>query len=297
MKKFQCLLGAIWLIFCMTACTTNDAEAGNTWQEQYDLGVRYLSEGNYEEAIIAFTTAIEIDPNRAEAYVGRGDAYVGSGETKETLAAAEGDYQAAIELDPTDPAVYLRLSELYILLGQYDAAINILHDALDTAGDSEEIQSKLKEIEAMSGAEENDRKRIEVPASTEGTLSLTDMRVIYETGGEITTYQGNEGAVGGIYFTFTVEGPPDIADVLIAGWFIDSPPSQQGLEEEIDMMLEIWKEDAWEMSADVTLPLEISTGHPVYPEDLGHTAYVVLVGIDRELNAVGYAVVEESIPQ
>lgn len=49
-----------------------------TWQEQYDLGVRYLSEGNYEEAIIAFTAAIEIDPKRAEAYVGRGDAYVGS---------------------------------------------------------------------------------------------------------------------------------------------------------------------------------------------------------------------------
>ena len=45
---------------------------GNTWQEQYDLGVRYLAEGNYEEAIIAFTAAIEIDPNRVEAYMGRG---------------------------------------------------------------------------------------------------------------------------------------------------------------------------------------------------------------------------------
>lgn len=40
-----------------------------TWQEQYDLGVRYLEDGDYEEAIIAFTAAIEIDPKRAEAYI------------------------------------------------------------------------------------------------------------------------------------------------------------------------------------------------------------------------------------
>lgn len=39
-----------------------------SWQEQYDLGVRYLSEGNYEEAIIAFTAAIEIDPKQPDAY-------------------------------------------------------------------------------------------------------------------------------------------------------------------------------------------------------------------------------------
>lgn len=42
---------------------TIGAESGTdttlTWQEQYDLGLRYLSEGNYEEAIIAFTAAIE----------------------------------------------------------------------------------------------------------------------------------------------------------------------------------------------------------------------------------------------
>lgn len=48
-----------------------------TWQEQYDLGVRYLSEGNYQEAILAFTTAIEIDEKRPDGYFGRGKAYYG----------------------------------------------------------------------------------------------------------------------------------------------------------------------------------------------------------------------------
>lgn len=36
---------------------------------------KYLSDGNYEEAIIAFTAAIEIDPKRAEAYAGLSDLY------------------------------------------------------------------------------------------------------------------------------------------------------------------------------------------------------------------------------
>lgn len=41
-----------------------------TWQEQHNLGVRYLSQGNDKEAILAFTD-IEIVPKRAEAFVGR----------------------------------------------------------------------------------------------------------------------------------------------------------------------------------------------------------------------------------
>lgn len=50
-----------------------------TWQEQYDLGVRYLEEGNYEEAIIAFTAAIEIDPKKPEACLDLAYAYIGQG--------------------------------------------------------------------------------------------------------------------------------------------------------------------------------------------------------------------------
>ena len=47
-----------------------------TWQEQYDLGVRYLSEGHYEEAILAFTAAIEIDPKVEDSYRSIAEAYL-----------------------------------------------------------------------------------------------------------------------------------------------------------------------------------------------------------------------------
>ena len=66
------ILAPLVICLLLTACGES-IEA--QWQEQYDLGVRYLSGGNYEEAIIAFTAAIEIDPKRAEAYLKLADTY------------------------------------------------------------------------------------------------------------------------------------------------------------------------------------------------------------------------------
>ncbi|MCI9169352.1 MAG: tetratricopeptide repeat protein [Lawsonibacter sp.] len=117
-----------------------------TWQEQYDLGVRYLSEGNYEEAIIAFTAAIEIDPKRAEAYVGRGDAYVGSVETEENLAAAQADYEKAIELDESNIDAYLGLANVYIQQGDYERTLDILKKGAEKTEDNQKILDILTEI-------------------------------------------------------------------------------------------------------------------------------------------------------
>ena len=62
------LLLSIGFAVLLTACSEME-ESGATWQEQYDLGVKYLSEGNYEVAIVAFTAVIEIVPKRPVAYL------------------------------------------------------------------------------------------------------------------------------------------------------------------------------------------------------------------------------------
>lgn len=73
MKRFFCILLAAFLLLTLAACSkapeADPADEAPDWQAQYDLGVRYLSEGNYEEAILAFEAAIEIDPRNADAYL------------------------------------------------------------------------------------------------------------------------------------------------------------------------------------------------------------------------------------
>lgn len=118
-----------------------------TWQNQYDLGIRYLSEGNYEDAIAAFTAAIEIDATQALAYVGRGDAYARSGDSEENLAAALADYQAALELDRTLASAWLGLAGVYIRQGKYDQALETLQEGLEASGSDRSISDKIAEIE------------------------------------------------------------------------------------------------------------------------------------------------------
>ena len=107
MKRITTLFLTGLLLLSLIACGAKDP-----WQEQYDLGMRYLNEGNYQEAVIAFEAAIEIDPKRSEAYLGAADAYVG--------------------------------------LGDYASARKILEDGLDATGDRK-IQKRLDELATEDG--------------------------------------------------------------------------------------------------------------------------------------------------
>ncbi len=64
-------------IFLLTACSKTPEEL---YAEQLDLGIRYLSESNYEEAIVAFEAAIVIDPKNPVAYIEIADVYVEQGD-------------------------------------------------------------------------------------------------------------------------------------------------------------------------------------------------------------------------
>lgn len=74
----------------MTACGNNPT----TWKEQYDLGVRYLSEGNYEEAIIAFSAAIEIDSRQTVIYEQLSYAYQEIGDLDRAIKVLQAGYEA-----------------------------------------------------------------------------------------------------------------------------------------------------------------------------------------------------------
>ena len=109
MKRIAALLLTAILLLSLAACG-----AKGTWQEQYDLGMRYLNEGNYQEAIIAFEAAIKIDPMRPEAYLGAAEAYVGLGDTDSARKILEKGY-AATNDDTLKPLSYEapQIEEMY----------------------------------------------------------------------------------------------------------------------------------------------------------------------------------------
>ena len=141
MKRLLCLLfAALALLLLLVGCakeavTPNwagqekSAAAEKTdasgWQAQYDLGVRYLNDGNYEEAVIAFTAAIEIDPKRPEGYAARGGAYLSmaqaSGDAAQYAQAAD-DLEQAGRLGDGSAGRREELAAAYIALGREEDA-------------------------------------------------------------------------------------------------------------------------------------------------------------------------------
>ena len=87
-------IGFIWLwavLFLLCAC----GKKGPTWQEQYDLGMKYLNEKDYEEAVTAFQVASSIAPKQQPAYIGAADAYVGMAGSGDESIDVEKCYEAA----------------------------------------------------------------------------------------------------------------------------------------------------------------------------------------------------------
>ena len=193
MKKIRQVFA--FVLMCMLLLTSCGHQP--TWQEQYDLGVHYLSEGNYEEAIIAFTAAIEIDPKRAEAYVGRGDTYIGSGETEDNLAAALADYEAAIALDESVPEAWLGLADVYIRQGEYDRALEILQQSLEKAKSNQNILDKIAEIESGIYADSSGNVRRLNHYDADGILIGYVVNGYDEVGNEISRSFSPEGELEG----------------------------------------------------------------------------------------------------
>jgi tetratricopeptide (TPR) repeat protein len=127
MKKWLYVL----IVVFIAGCGGGAQVASVGWQEQYDLGLRYLSEGGYEEAVVAFTAAIAIDPKQVALYTGRGDAYVGLAQYESAIT----DYEQALTLDENAADIYLKLSDAYVTSGDNDNAVAALKRGYEITGD------------------------------------------------------------------------------------------------------------------------------------------------------------------
>lgn len=165
MKKLLPLLLALALL--LSACAKVETK---TFDEQLDLGARYLSDGNYEEAILAFTAVIEIDPKNTEAYLGRANAYLLSGETESTLTLALADYETILTYDETNVEAYLGMADVYIRRGDVDRAREILELGLEKTGGDASIEAKLTELDSGSVTDSSGKLRRRSSYDGEGNL-------------------------------------------------------------------------------------------------------------------------------
>ena len=212
MKKRIVFYILIILTLLFSACGKSTKEK---WQEQYDLGQQYLLEENYEEAIVAFTAAIEIDPKQADTYLERGDAYILSGETEENLTQALADYRHVLEMSETNASAYLGVADVYIRQGDYDAALEILNEGLEKTEENEEIAAKIEEIESgnITDSSGNTRRMSSYDAS--GNL-VWYHECTYNAEGQqitVTSYDGAGNETGHLDLSYNEKGLPTISYV------------------------------------------------------------------------------------
>lgn len=126
-------------------------------RKQLDLGQKYLSDLDYEQAIAAYETVLDIDPHNEEANSGIVDASTGLGQKYFD----ESQYEQAIDVldkafkidsDNSDvvdvmAAAYMAWSTELINNEMYEQAIKILEDGIDQLGKKEltDLLEKTKE--------------------------------------------------------------------------------------------------------------------------------------------------------
>ncbi len=94
------------------------------FQEAYE-------EDNAEQAIVLYKKAIEIKPDKHEAYYNMGNAYGKLGEYQKAINA----YQEAIEIKPDDNKAYYNMGNAYDELKEYQKAINAYQEAIEIKPD------------------------------------------------------------------------------------------------------------------------------------------------------------------
>ncbi len=129
-------------------------------QKQLEIGDRYLSELDYEQAVVAYRTAIEIDPKNVDAYLGLADAYVGMNDHEEAVnVLAECYEQTEYEDIPVQMAeVYLEWAEFVLITDGSsgdDSSFTYALEILQTGYESTNDDRLIKRIEELTKTTEN----------------------------------------------------------------------------------------------------------------------------------------------
>ncbi|KGK91391.1 hypothetical protein DP73_03750 [Desulfosporosinus sp. HMP52] len=119
-------------------------------ERQLNLGNKYLQEGKYEEAILAFEKVIQIEPKNIPARLGLGKVYVATNEFEK----AEKVLQEVFEIEPNHLESHEDLCRVYLMQGKLEEANAMLQKIIKigTSGDVKELSSDLESANAINAS-------------------------------------------------------------------------------------------------------------------------------------------------
>ena len=145
---------------------------------QLNLGNKYLQEGKYQEAILAFQKVIQIEPKNILARLGLGQVYVA---TKE-FTKAETVLKEVIGIDSKNIPARDELFKVYLKEGNLDAANAILQEIIqiDPNKDVKQLKADLEsaKTDVVSNTEKNNSSASASPQSSPTTVGVTEQSTI-----------------------------------------------------------------------------------------------------------------------
>ncbi len=187
-------------VFMLTACSWCVEQQV---AKQLELGQRYLLEERYEEAIVAFSKAIELDPKSVEAYLGRAESYSKLSEAEENLTLALADYERVRELDADNKEAFLGIADIYLLRGDYEAVLEILKDGTEMVPEDEQMSERLSEIETSTEAEILTEREIHQSTALISAVDEEKMQSVIEL--LVLTEASDEEVVDGVFVGLIVQ--------------------------------------------------------------------------------------------
>jgi|GEM_PF-1971456 len=122
----------------ISAVTVSSSNETRTVTKQLSLGEKYLSELNYEKAVVAYNKVIEIEPRNIQAYLGLAEAYVGLKQPEKAIEALETAISAIMEVKEdtgvireNSEGIYIKLAELYEKNGEAEKAFRTLQEGYE----------------------------------------------------------------------------------------------------------------------------------------------------------------------
>jgi tetratricopeptide (TPR) repeat protein len=121
------LVALALLVGPLAAAVPGTALAQSSAEDAYNIARDALQRNDYTAAVDAFSRAIGMDPNLAQAYVGRATAYVYEG----NLQGAVADFNQALQIDPMLPEALYNRGVLLAQSGDAQGAVRDLQRAAE----------------------------------------------------------------------------------------------------------------------------------------------------------------------